>query len=253
MLQDDFDRTGRMLLTPAFTRAHDGLWTYGLEGLVLTNGSHDFVAIEDRIRELQPVESAEVRDLRIDQAQARRALRPLSISLVVFGMVAGIASVVLAAQAASRMRRPDAGDASTLRVLGGATFDIGAGGLIAPAVAIAGSLLVALAVAVGLSPLMPLGPVREVSRRATGASGFDVDTSVLLGGLAVAVIVLGAVLAGGAMHDVRAAVRRSSRAPKPSRLVGAAASRGRSPTVTTGLRMALERERPHGRCRRALR
>ena len=120
------------------------------------------------------------------EAKAERAIRPESIALGVFGVICGLAAVLIALQIVGRRLRSDVPELGTLRALGADRRMIMGAELIGPIGAIMlGSLLAAL-VAVGLSPLAPLGVVRQVDP----TPGVDFDWTVLGFGVVVLIIVL---------------------------------------------------------------
>ena len=96
------------------------------------------------------------------EGQAERAVKPLSLALGVFGLIAGAAALLIAAQLIARVVRTSGGDREVLRALGGDPVDTTADGLLGVAAALLLGTLLAGVVAVALSPLAPFGPVREV-------------------------------------------------------------------------------------------
>ena len=111
-------------------------------------------------------------------------------------------------------------------------------GLLGTVIAIVAGSLVAFGVAVGLSPLSPLGPVRRVydpSVLALDWTVLGVGLALLVGGLGAAATILA----------FRAAPHRSSRSSRfepssSSRLVGSAAALGLPLPGVVGLHLALE-------------
>ena len=90
VLQDDGDRTTRMLLTPAFTRQAEAYETYSLQGLVLAHGYADIDAIERRVSDLVPPGTTTFRVTSVDEFHALRAIRPLAIALGLFRCDRGV-------------------------------------------------------------------------------------------------------------------------------------------------------------------
>ena len=170
--------------------------------------------------------------------KANRALRPEVVALEVFGLLAGLAALLIGAQALLRQLRLGAGDRSVLRSLGaGPAMSLGdsLGGAV---ISIVGGAVVAVGVAVALSPLSPLGPVRPIYPD----RGFSADWLVLGLGVLVLVVVLGLVAVVAAVREapVRSTGRRRSVRAHQSSVVGAAANAGMSVPAVTGLRLALE-------------
>jgi hypothetical protein len=169
--------------------------------------------------------------------EAQRTLRPLAIALDVFGVLAGLAALLIGAQAILRQLRSGADERAVLRSLGSSPTMTVADGLFGVLVAtVAGSLL-AVAVAVALSPIGPIGPVRPVYP----TLGISADWFVLGVGVSVLIVGLGTVALVGAVRDApdRAVGHRRTRT-RESGVVGTAANAGFSVPAVTGLRFALE-------------
>lgn len=118
---------------------------------------------------------------------AQQAIAPEAIALGVFGGIAGLAVLLIAGLMIGRILRSGAGETDTLRELGAdraMTLGDGLGGMLGAL--FAGSLL-AVAVAIGLSPLALLGPVRPVYPD----PGVAFDWTVLGLGLLALIVVLG--------------------------------------------------------------
>ncbi len=238
VVQDEADRTPRMLLTPAFTKAHADAVTYTLQGLVLAQGDADVATV---VRRLEPFAPRGVQTFHLtsqDEFHAVQAIRPLSIALGIFGLITAAAAVVLVSQAIAALLRAEANDRLTLRAFGASPHDIVREAVIGPALAIVGGAVLAVLLAVLASPAMPIGPTRVVEVR----QGFDVDATVLGFSVAAIVVVLLAVTVTVAWRTVphRLASRRPFRR-RPSFISAAAASTLLSPSGSTGLRLALER------------
>ena len=108
-------------------------------------------------------------------AKADRAIKPESIALGVFGGIAALAALLIAGQVVGRELRRGAGDAGTLRALGAGPAMTLADRLVGVLGAIVTGSLLAAAVAVGLSPLAPIGTVRLVDPN----PGIAIDWTVL--------------------------------------------------------------------------
>jgi ABC-type antimicrobial peptide transport system permease subunit len=237
VLQDESDRTTRMLLTPAFSEAAKDFVTYGLQGLVLRDGDADVDMVKQRLPNVLPPGTIYVRVTSDDEFHALQAVRPLSFALATFGVIMGLASLVLVGQALAQQLRIEGDERAVLRSLGATPVAILRSGLTGAAVAIVGGAALAVLLAVAASPAMPIGPVRRVD----GSSGVDVDVTVLgVGALAIAsslFVLTVVVLWHEAPHRV---VQRRRSPARASRLVGAASSSGMAPTAVTGLRFAFE-------------
>ncbi|MEP7046490.1 MAG: FtsX-like permease family protein [Ilumatobacteraceae bacterium] len=235
LFQDEADRSPRMLMTQAFTAQNESLATYGFQGLVLARGDAGVASLTDELGSIREPGTSEVHVTSVDREHARRALRPLSIVLVVFGAMAVMVALVLGGQALRRMQRRDLSEVSVLRSLGASSRTVVAASLIAPLFTIAGTAVVAAVVAVSASPLMPLGPARPFEAE----KGIDVDVTVIgLGVAVVAVVLAGVVLLGG--HAMSRSKRtRAVDRRRPGRL-GLASAISKSPIASIGLGMALD-------------
>lgn len=138
----------------------------------------------------------------------------------------------------SRQLRDAEEDSFVLRRLGAGPTTIALDSLVGILGSIVLGVLLAVAVAVALSPLSPLGPVRPVYPDA----GIAFDWTVLGVGLLVLIVGLGAmalVLAHrGAPH--RVAARSRVAAESTSRAVEAASAAGLPPPAVVGVRFALD-------------
>ncbi|MCU1453399.1 MAG: transporter permease, partial [Acidimicrobiales bacterium] len=172
VVQDDIDRLPTfVVLSPALTRG--SVPCCFMVGLQLRGGARDVAAVEADLARAVP-DAAIVQVTGIRTASAERGTAPLSIALGVFGGIAGLAAVVIGAQVMGRQIRADGEERATLRALGANRITtwldplLGLGGAI-----VVGSGL-AVVVAIALSPLTPLGPVRRVDRSRTMAFDWTV-------------------------------------------------------------------------------
>jgi hypothetical protein len=248
VLQDGIDsgRTGFLLGTPALAREFASCCASGMNaGLRLDGGSRYDTAVGQEYQHLVATSryispggsQLYVYVTAAIEAEAQRAIRPEAIALVVFGMIAGLAALIIGTQSISRQLRTATDDAGALRALGAGPAMIMADGLPGIVAAAAAGALLAAAVGIGLSPFSLFGPVREVEP----GRGFYLDAAVLgLGALGL-VLVLGgaaAVIAyRQAPHRLAARDHSGDRKPAAARAVVAA----RLPVSgVEGLRLALE-------------
>jgi FtsX-like permease family/MacB-like periplasmic core domain len=244
VVQSDIVRLGDgvVLLSPSLTRQLAPCCAYySGAALILQGGLRHVAATQAEAQHVSPLAGVGVTGGGTPSeaiTQAQRAIKPEAIALGVFGAIAGLAVLLIAAQLMGRLLRRGAGDAATLRALGAdramAFVDVLVGLLCA---VVLGSL-VAGGVAVLLSPLMPIGPVRPVFP----TPGFDVDWTVLGLGVVAVVVVLGGV---AAFLTRRETTHLASRGPREQRrqegrVVRAAANSGLSVPAVTGLRLAVD-------------
>ena len=171
-------------------------------------------------------------------AKADRSLKPISIALGVFGAIALLAALLIAAQLIARRCRVDRGDLGILRALGASPSETVLDNLIGFEVSILIGSLLAAVVAVALSPLAPLGPVRTVDP----AGGISFDWTVLGLGVVALVVLLSAVagLLAFSTAPHRTALRPRLRSTAGARVVAFTTRAGLSAPGVVGVRMALE-------------
>jgi len=241
VVQDDVDADAAqtVILTPALTSrltacCSDFTFTY----LQLDHGSSAVPTVEGEVEQvIPPVLPYDFYDTSIDVTKAQNAIKPEAIALVVFGGIAALAAILIAIQLIGRQLRSMAEEERILRSIGAdpkMTMSDGIAGIIAAVVI---GALVAGAVAVALSPLTPLGPVRPFYPY----PGIAFDWTVLGFGMLVLVVVLSTVAVTLA---VRVAPHRAGgnlqRVRRESRVATLASSSGLPVAAVTGIRFALE-------------
>jgi hypothetical protein len=167
VVQDDAQRSisAVVIFTPALTARVNHCCSSGLTqfALQLSRGSSDVSAVEREVEHLLPSGSGfYVGVSSVIEDEAQRAIQPESVALGVFGAIAALATLLIAGQLISRQLRLNAPETSTLRALGADRRMTSTDGL----VGVLGSVILgsslAAGVAMGLSPLGPIGPVRVV-------------------------------------------------------------------------------------------
>ncbi len=221
VVQDDIDRPlGYLVLTPALARVllaagtSSGISFYGLQ---FHNGPGDAAAVEREINHQAPVfGGAQFHVTSVNEAQAQSAIEPDAIALAAFAVIAALATLLIAAQAIARLVRAGDGDRQVLRALGAGPALAAADGLAGLLGAVAAGSLLAVGVAVALSPVAPIGPVRPVYP----SGGFAADAAVLGLGFLALTGVLGAVAAAlsarAARRGAGPAARAGAAAPRPA-------------------------------------
>ena len=240
VVQDEIDAKGptTVIFTPALTRRLDNCCAdYSFTYLQLGQGSRDVPAVEAELERVIPSKLPhDFNDTSVDVTKAQNAIKPESIALAVFGLIAGLAAILIAGQVIGRQLGFWAPEERTLRALGANPFMTAGDALLGIMGAVVVGALVAVAVAVALSPLAPLGPVRPYYPD----PGVVFDWTVLGLGVAVLVVVLGSVALLLAVQRApqRTGTRRRPRAP--FRIEGAASACGLPVSAVTGIRFALE-------------
>ena len=241
IVQDDDSALGDQLavLTPALTRRLESCCAYySYVSLQLDGGTRHEAAVLSAIGKITPdLGQAGGAQTNVPLvAEAERTIRPEAIAFGVFGLIAGLAALAISGQLVGRLVRRNADDGAVLRALGAGPAMTMCDGLIGVVGAVVTGSLLAVAVAVGLSPLAPIGPVRSVYPDRGVAS----DWTVL--GLGFVLLVL--VLSGSAVAVAYRASPHRARRPgadvaRGSSVARAAAACGLPPTAVTGIRSAL--------------
>ena len=242
VVHDDVDHfVSYALFTPALTRsliASGSFWPFVVYGLQLDHGSHDLAAVEREIIGLIP-RGAEYNFYvpSVIEAEVQRAVKPETIALAVFGAIAALATLLIASQAIGRQLRAD-DDLDVLRALGATPTMAMTDGLIGVLGAVIVGSFLAASVAVGLSPLAPIGAVREVDP----SPGVAFDWDVL--GVGVAVLIVGLSVFALALAHWRSSDRLARQERRiggsGSRIVRAAVSSGLAAPAIVGLGFAVD-------------
>jgi hypothetical protein len=251
-LVDQADEAQGMILPPGGTRQLLAEFEYATVGLRLTRGAAGIPALQARLavlaRSLQrrsdqrthqdqsgldfPVSRSD-----IVHGQVQQAIAPEAIALSVFGGAAALALLVLVGQGLAQLISRSAPDLAVLRALGATRPQLALAAGLPGVLPVLGSVAVAVAGAVALSPLGPVGPVR----RFDPVRGVQADGLVLGAGAVLLGVLLLALLAVLAVRAARAGRRGAAgRAPRPSGIVAALAAAGFPATAVVGSRNALE-------------
>jgi hypothetical protein len=243
VVHDDVDHfASYALFTPALTRsliAGEEFYPYFLYGLQLDHGDHDVASLEREVIKLFPTGTTYNFYLpTVAEGQVERAIKPETIAIGVFGAIVALAALVIASQAIGRQLHTNDQDLDVLRALGANPTMIAADDLIGVLGALFLGSFLAAAVAVGLSPLAPIGAVREVDP----SPGTVFDWEVLGIGLLVLIFGLGALTLAQAYwrSPDRLARREMRRVRSGSTMARVAASSGLPPTATVGIGFAVD-------------
>jgi hypothetical protein len=239
VVQDDIDAglDGSVVFTPALMRRLTRCCvTFGESALQLAGGSRDVAVVEQEIERALPSRLPVIFSVSsLTESKAERAIEPESIALGVFGGIAAVAAMLIAAQVVGRLLRARADDLATLRALGADPTMTVVDGLLGVVLAVLAGSVLAVGVAVELSPLSPLGTVRSVYPY----KGIAFDWTVLGFG---AVALAGTLTAVSASLAYRRAPHRTARRAS-HRGAGAArtaAASGLSAPAVEGIRLALD-------------
>jgi hypothetical protein len=247
VVQDDVDALGSQvaLFTPALTReVAQCCATYSTSALQVDGGARQVAVVGSEVdsvigKGLSAASAAQgAEGSTIAVATAERAIRPESIALGVFGGIAALAALLIALQVIARQLRLGADELSALRALGAGPVTTVADGLFGILGTVVVGSLLALGVAVGLSPLSPIGPVRPVYP----TPGVDFDWTVLGLGVLMLIAGLGVLSVGLAFRAAphREAGRHRRAVESSSAVFRATASLGLPAPTVVGVRFALE-------------
>lgn len=240
VLVDEVDRKpSLMIFTPALTRQIvNNKVHYNDYALQLDRGSRDVSVVEREITKALPPDTTYSFHVNsVVASEVNRSLEPDSISLLVFGLIAGLAALVIAAGVIARGLQKESDDLEILRALGSSPSMSAAASLIGPVASVVAGAALAVGVAVALSPLSPIGPVRAVYPY----RGFALDRLASGVGFVSLVLVLGAItLFLARRRSRRRDGARGLNATRESRVGRLAADAGLPVTAVVGIRFALE-------------
>jgi hypothetical protein len=221
---------GIIVLTRAFYEANEDLRVYANSRLWVD----DLRALVD----LAPALSKEGFEISETRAQERRgveeALRPSITVLVALGLLAALATVVVASQVAQRQHDRWRVDDSVLSALGADRPGRIVIYLASIAVEVVLAIVVATAVMLVLSPRAPIGPLHDLDP----AQGVHLDLTVAVVGW----LVLAGVLAVATLGLVFRGEPRARPVERPSRVTGTA----QRPSSLAGLSLAVRSRRRTG-------
>ncbi|MGB6618672.1 MAG: FtsX-like permease family protein, partial [Trebonia sp.] len=134
-------------------------------------------------------------------AATQQAIRPEAIALAAFATLAGLIALAVIGQLLSRQLALDAAEFPVLRAIGATRGSLVALSLARLAIVTLAGGVIAVAVAIAASPLMPIGP----ARLAEPHPGVEVNLAILAPGFAAIALLPLALLAGAAWRAARAA------------------------------------------------
>ena len=231
---------GLLVLTPAFGRAYtDRIGVFGTRIRIRTeHGAADVPQVLAASRAILGDSLFTAQSLAVGTQGARAAIDLFASALWICAAVAGLAGSIAIAIVSARELDLMREEHERLRELGCTRRQLVMIGMVPTVLAaVCGSVLAVMAAFV-LSPLLPLG----VARRADPDVGLHADWTVLAVG---AVALASLVVSVGFVEAYRSTSRRpldSSRAglSRSSTLAQRVAAAGMAPTLTNGVRMAVE-------------
>ena len=250
VLTDQSDTVNATVLPPGATRQLIAYYQFGWVGVRLDRGADGIPELQHHLASLaatveqqipQPFRAElgggltfNISSSTIIHDQVQQAIRPQALALAIFGGIAGLAMLVLVGQGLARFISRAGGDISVMRGLGATRAQVALTVGLPACSAVVGSVILAVAGAVALSPLAPVGPIRQFDPD----RGLRADALVLGGGSAVLIVLLFAALALMATQAVRHPGDRP--ATRASNVARVAAAAGLPAYAVVGSRNALE-------------
>jgi hypothetical protein len=236
IVEDENSAGGRVYLTPAFGRAYEGSAGYFAVLVDLEPGT-DVATFRRAVDALVPDETVEYQTTSATTQLMARAVRPQVWALGVFALLAALAGLLVVAQALHRSLAGAVDDSRAFASIGVTPREQLAAAFVR-VVAVAGTgAVLAVALAVALSPLTPVGPART----AEPSPGLEVNIGWLVPGAMLIVVVL----VGTVVPAFWLGLRRARRGEgvvdsSPSRVVRFLVRSGAGPAMVSGVRMAVE-------------
>jgi ABC-type antimicrobial peptide transport system permease subunit len=245
VVESDVDRlnAAEVIFSPALTRELAAKCATGTEqALQIQGGSKNAKRVLAEVYKVDPVAAhlpAEITSAFVPTAQ--QAISPEAIALGVFGAIAALAVLLIVGLMVGRLLRAGADELDTLRALGASRSMLLGDELVGVLASVLLGTVLAVVVAVGLSPLSPLGPVRPIYPH----PGVSFDGTVLGFGFLILCVGLGGLAIVLARREVRRITQRRpvEGAAREARWVRTTANSGLPISALTGVRFALERGR----------
>ena len=243
IVESDFDALGApaVIFSPALTRLLTPKFATGtITFLQVRGGDRNANRVFSEIVRVDPNSNSfggdELTSSFVPAVQ--QAIGPEAIALAVFGGIASLAVLLIVSLMISRALRVSSEETSTLRALGADRRTLRADQLVGVLGAVLIGALLAVAIAIGLSPLSPLGPVRPVYP----SMGVSFDWTVLGFGVLILITIMGVFALIAANRELRritmVSVSRTSKREPP--LVRSSANSGLPISAVTGVRFALD-------------
>jgi hypothetical protein len=252
----DYDAQGNLFLTPAFLLRYAAALGVPVQDVSGMNnyyvrlhgglaGWNAFAAGVSRLDHSALLQAGGAggggAGLQVAAASAERGTQLAVVALLLFGALAVLVTVLLVGQALARLVLVEEADLAILTGLGMSRAQIVATAVLrAVLIGVAGGVL-AVAVAVAASPLMPVG----LARQAEISPGISADALVLASGFCAIVVLVAALGALPAGRVSRRGRGRRGEATRPAglRLAGWLADSPLPLTTVLGARFGLERGR----------
>jgi hypothetical protein len=249
VVQDDVDKAyGFAFLTPALTERAtkiDAEWNMPVYyAIQLKHGDAGLAKVEARMVNLVPAGLTYEFHVSSHVTQTvELAVKPESVALGSFGIIAALVCLILSVQALSRQLRLGNDDRRILQSLGASQSDTFVESVVGSFGSIVLGVILAVMVAVALSPLAPLGPVRPIYPD----RGLAWDWTVLGIGVITLLVILGGSAVLIALANSPQRIRsKLSKGPRRSLSVRRLEILGLPLAPTIGAHFALESPRGRG-------
>jgi len=244
VIQDDIDELGSsiVLLSPELTNQWATCCSYysGM-ALQIRGGTANAARVRAEVAKIDPIARYGIGGGSSPTSvltKAQQEIKPEAIALGVFGLIAGIAVLLIGGLTLGRLLRAGSQEMRTLQSLGANTWTAVICELVGVMLAVVMGALLAVALAIALSPLAPLGPVRFVYPY----RGVSFDWTVLGLGAAILIMalgVIGLVMARRELKRLRLG-RRVDALSEDSWVTRLTTTTGIPLPLATGLRFALK-------------
>ncbi len=239
---DDVDsHTTLQIFSPALTRQLLSCCAnYTVTGVQVRGDQHVVDRVEAEAQRALPSGSPVILSAAtaVGVAKAERSVKPLAIALAVFGGIAGLVALIVAGQMIGRQLLVGAEERRILRALGADPAETVLDGLVGVLMGIALGSMLAVAAAIAVSPLAPIGVIRPVYPD----RGVATDWTVLGSGFAI--LLLGLVAITGLLayrqSPHRVDQRRSRSLRSRSSSANVVAGWGLPIPAVEGVRLALD-------------
>jgi hypothetical protein len=242
VIESDFAalKSASVIFSPALTRELESSYATGTETFLQTQGGdRSAKRVLAEVYRIDPIASHFPSGITTSfLPAAEQAVTPEAVALGVFGGIAGLAALLIASLMLAREVRTRGDDLDSLRAIGADRLMLLGDEVIGMLGALLVGALLAVGIAVSLSPLAPLGPVRPVYPE----RGIAFDWTVLGAGFLLLVAALWIVAVLAMLREIQrhSTEHRVSPIGRESRWIRGAASLGLPVSVETGLRFATE-------------
>jgi hypothetical protein len=225
--------------TPALFKWATDQHVFTLSWLVLRfkHGQADYAAVNDELNTLAKGKPQLNQSFAAQATNVQRSIHLQAVALWIVGALIGLIACLILSQLLARQAALDGDENPTLLALGMSRWQVWTAGMLRMAMVGLGGAALGIIVAYFASTLMPIG----VARTAEPNPGFSLDAFVL-GAAAAGLIIIILLLSAWPVWKSTRAIEREPRArsSRPSLASRTAAAPGLRPTMSTGIRHALE-------------